>query len=118
MYDSFCDWKINNQFEDDLVERIQIAGLRFDVQRKYRVVDVCLGLPQLLLGGEWFMPRSCNMSYGGWAFTKRPELIWLAPVKEVAEWVVGMVSQRVRVLVGEIAESNDWCEGQKLIINH
>lgn len=51
MYDSFCDWKINNQFEDDLVERIQIAGLRFDVQRKYRVVDVCLGLPQLLLGG-------------------------------------------------------------------
>lgn len=41
-YDSFCDWKINNQFEDDLVERIHIAGLCFDVQRKSRVVDVRL----------------------------------------------------------------------------
>lgn len=48
-YDSFCDLKINNQFEDDLVERIQIAGLCFDVRRKSRVVDVRLGLPQLLL---------------------------------------------------------------------
>lgn len=42
-YDSFCDLRINNQFEDDLVERFQIAGaLRFDVQRKSRVVDVLL----------------------------------------------------------------------------
>ena len=39
-YDSFCDWKINNQFEDDLVERIQIAGLCSDVESKSRVVDV------------------------------------------------------------------------------
>lgn len=50
MYDSFCDWKINNQFEDDLEERIQIASLCFDVQRKFQVVDVCLRLPQLLRG--------------------------------------------------------------------
>ena len=50
-YDSFCDWKINNQFEDDLVERIQIAGLCFDVRRKSRVVDVRPGLPQLQLWG-------------------------------------------------------------------
>lgn len=26
MYDSFCDWRINNQFEDDPALRIQIAG--------------------------------------------------------------------------------------------
>lgn len=66
MYDSFCDWKINNQFEDDLVERIQIAGLRFDVQRKYRVVDVCLGLPQLLHGGNdlCLVPATCLMAVG------------------------------------------------------
>lgn len=49
MYDSFCDWRINNQFEDDLV--IQIAGLRFDVRRKSQVADVLLGLPRPLLWG-------------------------------------------------------------------
>lgn len=38
MYDSFWDWKINNQFEVDPV--IQIAGPRFDVRRKSRVADV------------------------------------------------------------------------------
>lgn len=40
MYDSFWDWKINNQFEVDPV--IQIAGLRFDVRRKSRVADARL----------------------------------------------------------------------------
>lgn len=38
MYDSFWDWKIDNQFEVDPV--IQIAGLRFNVRRKSRVADV------------------------------------------------------------------------------
>lgn len=40
MYDSFWDWKINNQFEVDPV--IQIAGLRFDVRRKSRVAGARL----------------------------------------------------------------------------
>lgn len=40
MYDSFWDWKINNQFEVDPV--IRIADLRFDVRRKSRVADARL----------------------------------------------------------------------------
>ncbi|KAI3364795.1 hypothetical protein L3Q82_000989 [Scortum barcoo] len=43
--------QINNQFGDDLVERVQIARLRFNVRRKSRVVDVHPGLPRLLLSG-------------------------------------------------------------------
>ncbi|TNN83755.1 hypothetical protein EYF80_005931 [Liparis tanakae] len=56
---------INNQFEDDRVERVQIVGLCFDVRRKSRVVvDVRPGLQQLLLrGGDDLYPRSCNTSW-------------------------------------------------------
>lgn len=55
MYDSFWDWKINNQFEVDPV--IQIAGLHLDVQRKSRVADVRLRLPPLLISRMIYPPR-------------------------------------------------------------
>lgn len=55
MYDSFWDWKINNQFEVDPV--IQIAGLHLDVQRKSRVADVRLRLPPLLILRMIYPPR-------------------------------------------------------------
>lgn len=38
------------------------------------------------------------MSCSGWALAEWPELIWVASVKEVADWIVGVASHRVRVL--------------------
>lgn len=56
MYDSFCDWKINNQFEDDLAVRIRTAG-PVPSMRGVNLDGGCVSGPAMA------SPRGCG---GGW----------------------------------------------------
>lgn len=78
MYDSFCDWKINNQFEDDLAVRIRTAGLVLSM-RGVNLDGGCVSGPAMAsprrgVGEDGRMIYALLLrhvvSCGGWAFTK------------------------------------------------